>query len=129
MAYATYGDYMKQYPSSTDSQGLIEYLLEQATDAIDMAFRLRGRTLPSETEDELLQRQCARVCCQLVNRQIGAASMDFADATQVSMTAGVYSQSYTLAGNGTNMKLNSADLLALGLVACMGFATAGGADV
>lgn len=119
MAYATYDDYVAQYPDASADQGYIAYLLDQASDAIDMAFRSRGRALPSDGTDELVLRVCKRVACQLVNRIISAEGTDwagtFADATQATVTAGVYSQSWTLPGNGSNIKLNDADLQSLGL--------------
>lgn len=133
MAYATYEDYCQQYPSDPTEQSHVEYLLNQASDAIDIAFRSRGRALPSSTDDELLIRVCKRVACQLVNRAVSIEGSEylsgaFADTTQMSMTAGPYTQSYTLAGNGTNLKLNSADLQALGLYGGGAGFSAGGAD-
>lgn len=134
MAYATYEDYLLQYPSDATEQTHVEYLLEQASDAIDMAFRSRGRELPSSQDDELLARQCKRVACQLANRAISVEGSDvlsgaFADTTQMSMTAGPYTQSYTLSGSGSNIKLNNADLQALGIYGGgAGFSAGGGDD-
>lgn len=116
MVYAKFADYAAQYPSSTAEQSFVELLLEQATDAIDMAFAVRGRTAPNEAGDPLLLKVARRVCCQLANRQAEADSTGLvADATQASWTAGQFTQSYTLPGNGSNLRLNSADLAALGL--------------
>lgn len=116
MAYATAEDFAAQYPDCEVDEDTLELLLQQASDAIDMAFRARGIELPSEMDDELLLRVCARVACQLVYREVcnQSSGLPF-DATQASWTAGSYSQSYTLSGSGTNLKLNSADLTALGL--------------
>lgn len=134
MAYAAYSDYILQYPSDTAERAYVEYLLEQATDAIDMAFVSRGREFPSDQGDELLLRLCVRVACQLANRAASVEGSDvlsgaFADTTQVSMTAGPYTQSYALSGSGTNIKLNNADLQALGLYGgSCGFSAGGGDD-
>lgn len=120
MAYAIYDDYILQYPGDNAEKTHIEYLLGQASDAVDMAFRSRGRSLPEDTGDMLLLRACRRVTCQLANRALsfegsGELSGAFADTTQLSMTAGPYTQSYTLSGNGSNLRLNAADLESLGL--------------
>lgn len=134
MAYATYDDYLLQYPGDTVEQAHAEYLLGQASDAIDMAFRSRGRAIPYDGSDALLLRLCGRVCCQLVNRAVSVETSDvlsgaFADTTQMSMTAGPYTQSYTLSGSGSNIKLNAADLSALGIGGgCAGFSGGGGDD-
>ena len=110
-AYATVDDLSGRY-AGIDAGTRAGALLSDASDAIDMAFRSRGRTVPSEAGDELLLRQARRVCCQLAARELtrDAAS----DVTQSTVTAGPFSQTLSF-GDGANLRLNRADLQALGL--------------
>lgn len=118
MGYATAQDYALQ--TGTDVPTVrVELLLEQASDAIDMEFRKRGRALPSDGGDELLLRLCRRVCCQLVERAL--ASNVGGDVTQQTWTTGPFSRSMSFAPVGGNLKLNNADRSALGICGTAGF--------
>lgn len=120
-AYATVDDLAARYPNlAADARA--EVLLDDATAAIDMAFTSRGRTVPAEAGDALLLKEARRVCCQLVAREL--TSDDPTDVTQLTVSAGPFSRTASL-GAGRNLRLNAADLAALGLGSGAGWTDGG----
>lgn len=112
MAYVDVEGYAKRYGAvPLEDEEIIDTLLTDACDIIDVRLERYGM-LP--LEDERKQRIAARIACEMVH-QIASVPEELTAYKQMSMTAGPYTQSGTIANPGGRLFLSPAHLRDLGI--------------
>lgn len=112
MAYATVDDLSKRWrPIKPDEVERATTLLEDASMLIDSEMAYAGKAINPEDEYQL---SVARiVCCSIVKRVL-ASSFD-GDYTQISKTAGSFSEQFTFANPSGDMYLTAREYRMLGI--------------
>ena len=125
-AFATIGQYEARFGEVADEDVLAECLAD-ASAAIRAAFA--GRDVDLEDPGDELSDRLMRVCRSVANRIMPSGSDVPAGVTQMTETAGVYSQtmSYTPAYGTPKLLQSELDLLGIG-GARVGWARLGGHD-
>ena len=96
----------------TAEQDRAEVLLHDAS--VMLAIELRRSRVPIDPDDELQSDSLTAVCCQMV-RRVMVADSDKPEYTQETMSAGAFSQTYTLPAGNSNLYLTKAEKLRLGI--------------
>lgn len=108
MAYAEVSDLEARWkPLTEQEQEVAETLLEDASAMLDALVNVDGKC----TQVDLLK----IVCCNMVQRSMTAGAMDAFGITQQSMTAGPYTQSWTLSNPSGDMYLTKMEKKLLGI--------------
>lgn len=108
MAYAEVSDLEARWkPLTEEEQQIAETLLEDASAMLDALVDVDGKCV----QENLLK----IVCCNMVQRSMTAGTMDAFGVTQQSMTAGPYTQSWTMANPSGDMYLTKMEKKLLGI--------------
>lgn len=111
MAYATVADVMKLLPDlSVDGQQKAETLLDYAANILDRLVTVD----PTDVQQAALLSQ---VSVNMVVRAVSASGFDSFGASNTSMTAGAYSQSWTFANPSGDLYLTKLERQLLGISA------------
>ena len=113
MAYATADQYRAKYSADMADSALSEWLAD-ASGVIDDELAKAGKTAEGIDGQRLM-----RICRDMVHRAIGDGSAaSFAipsGATQASMSAGGYSESFTMGNPYGDLYMRASELSALGI--------------
>ena len=109
MAFATVEDLEARWkPLDDDQQAVAEALLDDAAAII-------AATVPIREDDELQAAVLKAVNCSMVKRAMFAADGGTPGITQGSMTADVYTQSWTFSNPSGDLYLSASERRALGV--------------
>lgn len=112
MAFATVDDLSKRWPSLSPSDyERAETLLEDASLLIEAEYRRAKVDIDEEDEFAVSARRI--VCCSIVKR-VMASGVD-GDYTQMSQTAGSFTEQYTFANPSGDMYLTAREYKMLGI--------------
>lgn len=112
MAFATVDDLSKRWPSlSPGDHDRATTLLEDASLLIEAEYRRAGIVIDPEDEFSVSARKI--VCCSIVKR-VMASSVD-GDYTQMSQTAGSFTEQFTFANPSGDMYLTAREYKMLGI--------------
>lgn len=123
MAYAGVSDVEARWHQlSTDEEARANVLIDDASAILDALVEVDDS---DDRQSELLR----TVCCSMVIRAMSATAADSYGATQMSMTAGVYSQSWTYSNPTGDLYVTRLEKKLLGIGAGrIGWAPLGGHD-
>lgn len=126
-AFATVAQYDARFPGRTVSDSVLEECLNDASVAIADALDRGGIDYDDPSED--LEYRMMSVCRSMANRLVPSNVDIPVGATQMSMTAGPYQQSYSISSSYGTPKLLPSELRFLGLAtARIGCAPFGSSD-
>ena len=126
-AFATAKEYDARFPGREASDEMLEECLADATAAIAAVLDARNVDY-SDPSDELADK-LMRVCRSVANRIMPSGSDVPVGATQMSMTAGSYQQTFSMPAAYSSPKLIPSELAMLGLGSSrVGWAPIGGRD-
>lgn len=112
-AYATVEDLQARWRALTEEETTrANTLLLDAS--VHLKTLLNRRYSEDYTPDELMSENLKMVCCAIVMRSMNVRT-GFFGMSQVSTTAGSYSQSYTPINSSGDMRLTAEELKLLGL--------------
>lgn len=112
MAFATIDDLSKRWPSlSPSDHERAETLLEDASLLIEAEYRRAKMDIDPDDEFSVSARKI--VCCSIVKR-VMASGVD-GDYTQMSQTAGSFTEQYTFANPSGDMYLTAREYRMLGI--------------
>lgn len=112
MVFATVEELSKRWPSlSPSDHDQAEVLLEDASLLIEAEYRRAGIEIDPDDEFGVSARKI--VCCSIVKR-VMASGVD-GDYTQMSQTAGSFTQQYTFANPSGDMYITAREYKMLGL--------------
>lgn len=120
MAYATIEQYDARFPNRTVSDATLQACLNDASEAIEVELDSAGIDYSEPTEK--FAARLASVCCSVASRILPTASDIPQGATNVSMTAGPYSQSFEMPTAYSAAALNKYERKLLGIGGKLGFA-------
>ena len=124
MAYATVEQYEARYGEVSDAD-MLQECLDDCTATIDAELSRRHAD-PSAIADGNLMRACRQMAHRVMPRERDADVP--VGATQVSRTAGPYSEQYTLATTYDTPKVGDDERLLLGIGCGIGFGALAGRD-
>lgn len=119
MAYATVEQYEARF-GHVDDTDLLGECLDDATEAINAALESAG--IDYDDPSEAFESRLMRVCRSVANRLMPFETSAPAGATQVSMTAGPYQQSFSLPQSYGTAKLLPSEMKMLGIGGRLGVA-------
>lgn len=120
MAYATIEQYDARFPNRTVSDTVLQACLNDASMAIEAELDDAGIDYSEPTEKYL--ERLASVCCSVASRILPYENDIPQGATNVSVTAGVYSQSFEFPTAYSAPMLNKYERKLLGIGGKIGFA-------
>lgn len=124
MSYATVEQYEARYGAVSD-ETMLQECLDDCTATIDAELSRRHAD-PSAVEDGNLMRACRQMAHRVMPSEGGDDIP--VGATQVSMTAGPYSQQYTFARTYGTPRVTEDERVLLGIGAGIGFGALAGRD-
>lgn len=125
MSYATVEQYENRY-GEVSNPDMLQECLDDCTAAIEAELDRHGIDYsdPSEKLADRLMRACRQMAHRVMPRDYGADVP--VGATQMSVTAGPYSEQFTLATTYDTPKVTDEDLKLLGIGAGIGFVALAG---